>query len=478
MTPDISCTREEFYARRDDRTEQLVNTVDYQTAPVLITVADGIATTLAGQVITLTACNIISRFNRNIDVIVPDVALKTAVQHADYPITLADRAQAEMAAADPFGTFRARDAPADDDDAYEAVLAIGNAPTPTEPVIRIAACGWSMRVQRNAAIEEFTDSSTNPIGPAAAACFGVGEVFKTLIGRPAHQQPAAFSFDVFTLTPNPDGSLHTQEPKVPSAVNLGTVELAGVGSIGSALLFMLDMLPVEAELALIDHDGVEFENLNRSPIFSASDADVGDRTKVAVGEQYLTAHDGISVQAFPVRYGASQAQDNLYPDIVLPEVDDDRAREDIQYSRPPLMIETTTNGTAVNVRRQIPIQEACLLCHFPPDETSYSPACAIADVGAQEETDEDNNGGDNGDAALPFVSCLAGVLLASELVKTQYDDYPFIESFVEVEMFTNFDVPMPRYEKGREDNCPFCSYRDDKQYKNFIDGTRFFSLPQ
>lgn len=477
MTPDLSCTRQEFYARRDDRTEQLVNTADYQTAPVLITVADDIATTLAGQVMALTACNIMSRFNRNIDVIVSDVALQTAVQHADYPMTLAARARAEMAAADPFGRFRVRDAPADDV-AYEAVLAIGNAPTPTEPVIRITACGWSVRVQRNATIEEFTDSSPNPIGPAAAACFGVSEVFKTLIGRPAHQQPDAFSFDAFTLTPNPGGSLHTQEPEVPSAVNLGTVELAGVGSIGSALLYVLDMLPVQAEFALIDHDVVEFENLNRSPIFTAADADVGDRTKVAVGEQYLAAHDGISVQAFPERYGATRAQDRLYPDIVLPEVDDDRAREDIQYSRPPLMIETTTNGTAVNVRRQIPLQEACLLCHFPPDETSYSPACAMADVDVQGVTDEDDNEGNSGDAALPFVSCLAGVLLAGELVKTQYDDYPSVESFVEVEMFTNFDVPMPRYEKEREDNCPFCSYRDDGQYRDFIDGTRFLPLSQ
>ena len=475
MTPDISCTREEFYARRDDRTEQLVDTADYQTTPVLITVGDEVAATLTGQVMTLTACNIMSRFNRNIDVVVPDVDIESALQHANYPTTLSVRARAEMTAADPFGSFRVRDAPADDV-AYEAVLAIGNVPTPTEPVIRITASGWSVRVQRNEAIEEFAESSPNPIGPAAAACFGVGEVFKILVGQPAHQQPADFSFDAFTLTPNPDGSLHTVEPGVPSAVDLGTVELAGVGSIGSALLYVLDMLPVQAELALIDHDIVEFENLNRSPIFTAADADAGDRTKVAVGERYLAAHDGISVQAFPERYGTTEAQDSLYPDIVLPEVDDDRAREDIQYSRPPLMIETTTNGTAVNVRRQIPIQEACLLCHFPPDETSYSPACAMADLDAQGATDEGEAEADSGDAALPFVSCLAGILLAGELVKTQYDDYPSVESFVEVEMFTNFEVPMPRYDKRREDDCPFCSYRDDERYRDFIEGTRFSPL--
>lgn len=475
MTPDLSCTREEFYARRDDRTAQLVDTADYQTAPVLITVADDLAASLAGQVMTLTACNITSRFNRNIDIVVSDVALKKPLHHPNYPTTLAARVQAEMAAADPFGTFRLRDVPADDV-AYEATLAIGNAPTPTKPVIRVTGCGWSVRIQRDAAIEEFTDSSPNPIGPAAAACFGVGELFKTLIGRPAHQQPNAFSFDAFTLTPNPTGSLHTTDPPLPPSIDLGTVELAGVGSIGSALLYVLDMLPVQAVLALIDHDIVEFENLNRSPIFTAVDADVGDRSKVGVGERYLTDHEELSVQAFPERYGATQAQDRLYPDIVLPEVDDDRAREDIQYSRPPLMLETTTNGTAVNVRRQIPTQEACLLCHFPPEETSYTPACAMANVKPQGAVDEPENEDDSGDAALPFVSCLAGVLLAGELVKTQYDDYPAVESFVEVETFTNFKVPMPRYEKQREGDCPFCSYRHDKQYTDFIEDTRFFSF--
>ena len=477
MTPDLSCTRKEFYARRDDRTAQLVDTAEYQTAPVLITVADDLAATLAGQVMTLTACNIASRFNRNVDVVVSDVALEEPLHHSNYPTTLAARARAEMGAADPFGTFRTRDKPADDV-AYEAVLAIGNVPTSTEPVIRITACGWSLRVQRNAAIEEFADSSPNPIGPAVAACFGIGELFKTLIGRPAHQQPDAYAFDAFTLTPNLEGSLHTVEPGLPSTIDLGTVELAGVGSIGSALLYVLDMLPIRADLALIDHDIVEFENLNRSPIFTAADADVGDRPKVAVGERFLAAHEGISVHTFPERYGATRAQDGLYPDIVLPEVDDDRAREDIQYSRPPVMVETTTNGTAVNVRRQIPIEEACLLCHFPPDETLYSPACATAEVDVQGAADEAETGDDAGDAALPFVSCLAGVLLAGELVKTQYDDYPSVESFVEVETFTNFEVPMPRYEKQREDDCPFCSYRDDEQYTGFIEDTRFFSLSQ
>lgn len=468
---DLPISKADFYRERDNRTNLIADSDHYQDAPILLAINEEQATTVAGQVMALTAATLASRFSRDVDLAYPDVTVKSALQHPLFPSTLQSRALAEMKHGDPFGEFtgividNADCAEAD----YACALTVGNPSVRADTIVRIASCGWSVRVRRDASVTPFEETSPNPIGPAAAACFGIAELFKTLIDRPPEQQPKSYTFDALSLQANPD-ELHTTDPAIPDTVELGTVELVGVGSIGSALLYVLHMLPIEAEFVLTDPDIVEYANLNRSPIFTADDASE-ERDKVAVGERFIS--DFVNVRTFAERYGASRGQDDVSPDIVLPEVDSDQARADIQYSRPPLMLETTTNESSVNIARHVPITEACLLCHFPPDESPYTPACATLDREPASETDNED---DDPDAALPFVSCLAGILLAGELVKPQLEEYPFAPTLVEIETFTNFATHMPRYDKQRDEECPFCSYRDPDQYREFIKGTKFEHL--
>lgn len=471
MTNGVPLEQGKFYARRDDRTDQLVESHHYQTAPICVKLDSEISNTITGQVMLITASNLLSRFNQDVDIITPDCSLTGPLQRTDNQPSLQTRIEQELEEADPFGEFKVTETMPSED--YEWILALGDVSVPEGNVVRATSCGWGTRITRNQPIQAFNfDSSNldNPIGPAAAACFGVAEIFKSLIGVPDRQRPDAYEYDTYTLTANPDNDLHTTNPPLPDTITLGTVELAGVGSIGSSLLYVIDMLPVSAEFVLTDHDIVEYENLNRSPVFSVEDA-VKGHAKVTTGARYLAGHDGITVQTHTERYGETKDQDAVSPDIVIPEVDDNRAREDIQYSRPPLMVGGTTNGSAVNVRRQLPIKEACLLCHFPPQETSYSPACAVADVETRSEIDDSEN--DSGDAALPFVSVLAGVLVAGELVKTQFNAFPIVESFVEVETFSSFSVDMPAYPKEREPDCSFCEYTNFDWYREYIDDTKF-----
>lgn len=460
-----------FYEKRDDRTNLVTNSDHYQDAPILLAIEQDKATSVSGQVMALTSAVLASRFNRNVDLAYPDIPLESLVSHPLLPERLRTRAVTEMELGDPFGEFTGvdREEIADSDTDYSCALTIGNPSVQAEKIIRIDSCGWAARITRNEQIRGFNETSPNPIGPAAAACFGIAELFKSLIGCPPEQQPGNFTFDALTLRVEP-GELHTTAPAFPDNIELGTVELVGVGSIGSSLLYMLPMLPIEGTFTLTDPDVVEYSNLNRSPIFNVKDA-AEERNKTLAGERFIC--DSVDVRTFSERYGASRAQDDVVPDIVLPEVDSDQARADIQYSRPPLMLETTTNESSVNVARHIPIVDACLLCHFPPGESSYTPACATLDNGSIPDPDEEEEGPD---AALPFVSTLAGILLAGELVKTNIEEYPFSPSFVEIETFTNFSTRMPRYDKQHNDECPFCSYCDDTQYRRLIQNTKFEDL--
>jgi len=60
--------------------------------------------------------------------------------------------------------------------------------------------------------------------------------------------------------------------------------LAGVGAVGSALLYIACMTPLVAHWTLLDRDRTEVSNLNRSPLFTVPD--IGAR-KTKATQEYL-----------------------------------------------------------------------------------------------------------------------------------------------------------------------------------------------
>jgi hypothetical protein len=82
---------------------------------------------------------------------------------------------------------------------------------------------------------------------------------------------------------------------MPERLDCGSTLLASVGAIGSALLYLADMVPLQGELTLLDRDTVEASNLNRLPLFLAPHAVFGvEQTHAA--RDYLS-HRGIAIQA-------------------------------------------------------------------------------------------------------------------------------------------------------------------------------------
>lgn len=454
-------SREEFYDKRDDRTLRVTDTTDYRNAPVLVTGDMGRLSTFAGQVTLLTAVNTISRFSRDIDVIIPEFDLAPEIQSQTNRLT--EQCRREMQAADPYGDFNVT---TDDTDwSYDAALVLGDRAADIEHTVRIDASGWLARVATNRPIEPFTSSEPNPVGPGVAASYGAAEIFKGITGDSAPSADA-FTFDAYHLAYHSGFEPIDRRPSIPDRIDLSDVHMIGAGAVGSATLYFTRHLPLSMRLTVIDADQVDYTNLNRSPLFTAHDA-VHETSKVKVAERFLP--DTIPTAMHDQWYDEYLDEHGRgTPDVVLPLADERNVRASIQHNYPPIMLHTTTGGWSVNVRRTIPIKEPCLLCHFPPGQFEQTNECGTGHIYRGRDDEEGQIQG-----ALPFTTPMAGALLTGELIKLNQDHYPITKNNVLVALESPGSL---QSNWNHEPDCGFCSELDEELYRSLLQGTKFANL--
>jgi molybdopterin/thiamine biosynthesis adenylyltransferase len=454
----------EFYAARDDRTSRISDGTDYRDAAILVAGESDALSTYAGRVAARTTLNLLSRFGRNVDLAFPSVAADDEL--GPTAPTLAEQSLRQMWAADPHGRFGWTRAP--DLSAYDCIVAVGDSDLETRatPTIRLDGGGWLARVVRDESIEPVDIEDTNPIGPAVAACLGSAEAFKTVVGAPEAGLTDAVTYDAFSHEAYEE-AVTPAHPGLPMSINLGTVRMVGVGSVGSAAAYFLRRLSVEGALQLVDYDPVELVNLNRSPLFTARHA-LEETSKAEATAEFLADH--MDVQTFEGGYDEFTETAPETADIVLPLANERNVRRSIQYDRPPLMIHASTGQSDVFVRRNIPLEDPCLLCHFPPETAETDAACAAGEAPTSDDSE------DNGpDAAFPFASFLAGCFMAGELAKLPLDGYPFVQPIALVRMLTDLGGigAVMQYSPSGDNECPFCPEDYPEVHQAAIDGTQF-----
>lgn len=459
-----------FYEKRDDRTVRIVESHNYRDAEILLLATPDVANSTAGQVSLLTAANITSRFCRHVDVVTDDVTM--ANQSSTKMDSLHSQCYQEMQAADPFGSF---DISTDvGENEYDAALVFGDESVSAGTTIHAIGGGWRGHVFRTdyTAVDEKWTAAENPIGPAVAACLGTAELFKSLVGVADDALCDSMTFDAFGMEYVEDGMELDERPSFPEVIALGDVQMVGVGAVGSSLLYFLRYLPVDGALTLVDHDEVEYSNLNRSPLFSARDAVYGTN-KATVGERFMKGR--IPTTAYSETYNDYvEAQGAGTPDVVIPVANERGVRATIQENYPPVMVHTTTGDWKIHNRRHIPTVDACLRCHFPVEAPRPEGGCARGELPDQATVSDSAKDEDNTpDAALPFVSMFAGVLLAGELVKLTLSDYPYTRNIVEVGLNPPFDFSSTW---TKRDECGFCNNLDEDLYRSLIQNTRFATL--
>lgn len=444
---------EEFYLRRDDRTDRIAENHDYQQLHVRVIADPTIVKTYTGQVQLLLTANMLSRWCRTIefgfvdDILMPQLQLLPGM-------TLHQRIADEIQAADPFGKFEFQ---LYRSDLVQYTLRIGNTPS-HEPVnFTVDSDGWVIYAGQQVCPFKFHYSLHNPVGPALAACIGVADAFKVATKQPINKRVKKIIFSAFDFR---NENTYCHQPIV-KQLSLGNAHIIGIGSVGSAVIYLLRMMSVNGKLTLIDHDIVKVENLNRSPLFGIGD--VGS-PKVKVAQQYLNSQ--IPIHVFKGTYNDFITQNGRLPqgiDIILPLANEFGVRAAIENNFPPLQIYGTTLEWGINYHHHIPFFDDCSFCRFPED-SAVPTICSTATI--KGESDEQV------DAALPFASIGAAALTIGGLIRFQSLDYLPGPNFAWIDFKGDLSHIL-NYRRQPQSQC-LCGKRSNSVYTHFIRETQFY----
>jgi hypothetical protein len=189
---------EDFYAKRDDRTNRCADAV-YQTAHCVVTSDVRTIETFSGQVMLLAAFNLLSRWCRRGSIVIPNINLHQEID--DRSPKFADFVLSQMYDADPFGAFEIIKTPPPE--ATIQIHAGENIRQCAPRSVVISASGWLASISRNGYLAFPATDSPNSIGAVAAACLGVAQVFKLALGSLDDDLIADGVFDLFTLSRTP-----------------------------------------------------------------------------------------------------------------------------------------------------------------------------------------------------------------------------------------------------------------------------------
>jgi molybdopterin/thiamine biosynthesis adenylyltransferase len=126
---------------------------------------------------------------------------------------------------------------------------------------------------------------------------------------------------------------------------------------------VLDFLSIYGRIELIDFEAIEVSNLNR--YFIATTDDVG-HSKVTLAQEFLSHNRDLVVSGFNGKYEEFVRKNGRgKADIVLPLVDNNEARHQVQMNMPALSIYGTTGGWVLSVARQKALEDDCIIVATP-----------------------------------------------------------------------------------------------------------------
>lgn len=386
-----------FYAARDQRTLQYGATEAALDRPVSLSIQAELAGTPSGRVALLALVDMLFRVHRNIRLDLPQTNT-----------TIGDRIEelafAAAAAIDPFQDPR-RD-PIDGELRVHLTLT----PESSDADVVGAWSGGRGEVHIHGARPGGAGSAPHGhdgdlLGAATAACLVAAATF-TLVhdGDPS---PAAMN--LLTRTSGADAT----EDTAVGPIDVGDVDVIGGGAVGHALTYWANVFGVAGHWEVIDGDDAEIHNTNRCMGMTVVDAGWPDG--VASGQpskKAASAARNSEAIPRPIWYHDLPIG-RPRPDLVLALANEHGIRETVAQSGEPLLLHATTspNWTA-ELHRHVAGRDDCPACRIP----SQSQATFLCSEGRANPSDQDS-----GDAALPFLSATAGLMLCTALLDLPLD---------------------------------------------------------
>ena len=389
----------EFYARRDQRTYAYLDEETLIPEPIAVSWTEQVVTTTSGQLLVLSLVNQLARFCRKASFNGPDAPL---IAQTPFGGTRLIEAVLTMCRRiDPCGSWGTTPIA---QPAYHICVGRGN----NAADLYVGSSGWIAYATPTPDEIPAVDELANPLGGAFAACLGAMNAFKASL----HLNQRAFQGSLSLWNVGRDHN--AQQGPTLRPVQLGDVLLVGAGAVASALAYWMLNLPIQAHWDILDQDTIQLDNTNRSLLFTAADAgwpDTPGLRKADVLARYLRG-----AIAHSCWFDEFPTQGKRW-DLVLPLANERNVRAALLATYPPLMIHATTSSNwQTQLHRHRPDHDRCIVCRLP-DTNTPPPACA---VGALQTLRPDVH---QADAALPFLSAAAGLLVAADLLRLEHSDY-------------------------------------------------------
>jgi hypothetical protein len=279
------------------------------------------------------------------------------------------------------------------------------------------------------------------------------------------------------------------ERPAPDRIDQVHMLIAGVGAIGSALLYLIDLIDVDVrvKLMLFDRDRVDITNLNRSPLFTVRDA-YQEMLKTEAGMRWLRGNggnDGLRTRAGDKVLPRIETRDGLWRehmselsaipfDVWVSLTNEDGAWADVPFELPPVVLQgTTTSGWGFGAGRHVPRVEDCTLCRMPRPEAVFRGPCAEGEV-VPETAEADT---EPVRASLPFLSTASAALILAELMQLQCEGLPVLNLPNDVAADLGAGLPtVVALRRGPTDGCGGCRAARTRVWERFGGKGKFAGL--
>lgn len=384
--------RAKFFRLRDPRTLEYGANEQSLERPVALLVGDRVGHSRTGQLAALAAANLVARVHRKVFIQAPsaDLVARAPFSSAQH---LSDAMAQTALAVCPYAEIVVGPIPPD-----VPSLAFGAA-TGTAP-IHVGVQGCTAGLSREPI--GFCDSSASALGAALAACLGSAALFRIV-----HDLSPAFGFvSAWDLTE----SAAATGPEHIGPLDVGEVALVGAGAVGQAVAYWLAELGHVGRWHVIDGDGAELHNTNRS--LGITPADAGWPAGPARAKAHIAAKLLGGEACAQWYHQWIDANPHTRPDLVIPVANGPGVRAAINGRGEALLIHATTSRAwQAQLHRHIAVRDGCIMCRIEDTATAPPLGCSTAPVTTA--------GGHQTDAALPFLSAAAGLLVVAALYRLQ-----------------------------------------------------------
>lgn len=439
--------------KRNNRTLRYAGRTLDESRWICIKISPDYAESFDGQVAILVLVNLLGRMSPAIALEVPKASVHPALPSAFSD--LGDTLISLLHSTDPWTKALCRPCQPGD-----FVIHLGSDGANTI----IHGSGWNTYL--GPAPSPITPSNDlNPFGAAFAAIIAARELFV--------QQ----KYEPFKTTYTLNSLYWSEELISPLEIShvtkdfLGKIWTVGVGSVGTAALYFLSLFTRQFAATLIDMDVVKIENLDRSPIFMASDAKLA-LSKVEAAKRFLQR---VGIQEIKVDQRPLH-ESNIWhtrtpgtPDILISAANEFNVRYYIESGYPPVQIYGTTGRIwQASLIRHIPLKEACSYCVFPDKKATTPMKCASTPIVVDETKKEV-------DATLPFLSFAAGLMAAAEVVKLRLEGFPFSRNKVFFNAHPNMKARLSQCSIPRRDGC-LCGERSFNVHWKMLQGNLYTNI--